>query len=277
MAVEITLNMHRLVQLFTRHCMDGDARRAANWGVGGALVGRLGKWDGGMPYEERVRLFGMLPHARSVVGHFGGGGVGLGREVVERVVCVAYWTGNVLNDGLSDFENARGFFEESLAMQRKVYGEEAAQPDIAVLLNALGNVCLSKCEYEKARGYYEESLATRRKLYGEEAAQPDIAASLNALGNVCIDKGEYEKARGYYEESLAMRRKVHGEEAANPDIATSLHALGIVCLRKGEYEKARGYYEESLAMRRKVHGEEAANPNIAMSLNALGDVFYRRG
>jgi tetratricopeptide (TPR) repeat protein len=237
--------------------MDGDARRAANWGVGGALVGRLGKWEDGMPYEERVRLFGMLPHAKSMVGHFGGGGVGLGGKVVKRVACVAFLTGKVLDDGLSDFENARGYYEESLAMMRKVYGGEAANPDIATSLHALGSVCYGKGEYEKARGYYEESLAMERKVHGGEAANPGIAGSLNSLGNVCYREDDLVDAVRYLKQAWAMQVKTTSE--AHPDAQTMLDNLqGVQSEMKTQAGQAK--MKQYAAARRKQHATAAASP-----------------
>ncbi len=170
---------------------------------------------------------------------------------------------------IADYAGARPYYEQALAIRRKVQGEE--HPKTANCLNNLGGVLQDMGDYEGAREYYEQSLEICRKVLGEE--HPYTATSLNNLGLLLQDMGDYEGARPYYEQSLAIRRKVQGEE--HPDTATSLNNLGLLLQALGDYEGARPYYEQSLAIRRKVLGAE--HPDTATSLNNLGLLLQAMG
>ena len=115
---------------------------------------------------------------------------------------------------------ARPYYEQALAINRKVLGEE--HPDTAQSLNNLGALLRATGDYAAARPYYEQALAIRKKVLGEE--HPDTASSLNNLGALLRATGDYDGARPYYEQALAIRKKVLGEE--HPDTAQSLNNLG---------------------------------------------------
>jgi tetratricopeptide (TPR) repeat protein len=114
---------------------------------------------------------------------------------------------------VSDYEGARSYFQQALAIRQKVLGP--AHPDTAGSLNNLGFLLQAMGDYEGARPYYEGALAIRQKVLGP--AHPDTARSLNNLGALLDTMGDYEGARPYYEGALAINEKVLGP--AHPDTA----------------------------------------------------------
>ena len=62
-------------------------------------------------------------------------------------------------------------FEESLAIRKKMLGEE--HPDVAQSLNNLAALYENQGKYDEAEKMFEESLAIRKKMLGEE--HPDVA------------------------------------------------------------------------------------------------------
>ena len=170
---------------------------------------------------------------------------------------------------IADYISARPYYEQALAINRKVLGEE--HPDTASSLNNLGGLLHSKGDNDSARPYYEQALAIRRKMLGEE--HPDTAGSLNNLGYLLEDMGDSIGARPYYEQALAVYKKVLGEE--HPETATSLNNLGSLLRAMGDFTGARPHYEQALAIRRKMLGEE--HPDTAASLNNLGYLLQGMG
>jgi len=171
---------------------------------------------------------------------------------------------------LGEHEQAREYYEKSLAIVRDIYGEQ--HPDVAISYNNLGTLLSALGEHEQAREYYEKSLAIFRDIYGEQ--HPDIAASYNNLGTLFRDLGEHEQAREYYEKSLAIARDIYGEQ--HPKVATSYGNLGLLLHDLGEHEQAREYYEKSLAIVRDIYGEQhpdiaASYGNLALLLRDLGE------
>jgi tetratricopeptide (TPR) repeat protein len=170
-----------------------------------------------------------------------------------------------LLDELGDKKKAIGYYEQALAIWKKVYGEEHTQ--VAIGLNNLGEAFRILGEAKKAIGYYEQALAIDEKVYGKE--HPDVAIDLNNLGAAYDDLGEKEKAIGYFEQALAIDEKVYGKE--HPKVAIRLNNLGAAYSDLGEKEKAIGYYEQALAIDEKVYGKE--HPNVAIRLNNLGAAY----
>jgi non-specific serine/threonine protein kinase len=161
----------------------------------------------------------------------------------------------------ADFETARAFFEESLAIQRGLGNKRG----IAESLNLLGWAAHAQGDYGAARPPQEESLAISRELGHKHG----IAWSLIHLGQGALEQGEYGAARTLLEEGLAISRELGHKEG----VAGSLEPLGCVAHAQGEYEAARVLFEQSLAVSRELGGKDL----IAWSLNGLGWVAHAEG
>lgn len=160
-----------------------------------------------------------------------------------------------------DYEAARSFYEESLAIKR-ASGDQLA---ISAQLNNLGNLAMDQGDYDMARQYHEESLAIKRGLDDEQG----IAISLGNLGIVAYKQGDYETARAFYEESLVIKRKL----ADKRGISITVGNLGNVLFEQGDYATARTLLEESLALKREL-GDKWG---IAAVLSNLGGVALGEG
>jgi len=200
-----------------------------------------------------------------------------------------------------DYTAARAFYEESLAIFRKLGDKQG----IALSLGNLGNVAYSQGAYATARALFEQGLPELR----ESGNKWGVAGSLNSLGNVAKDQGEYTRASSLYRESLALRRELgdrHGlaytllnlgnvaylqgdyAAARTPfeeclaefrelgdkwGVAGSLNSLGLIALYQGDYATACALLEECLAVFRELGDRRG----VAASLNSLGLVAYRQG
>ncbi|XP_035681468.1 kinesin light chain 1-like [Branchiostoma floridae] len=171
---------------------------------------------------------------------------------------------------VDDDKKAVSYYEQSLQMNRSIYGEDTAHPDIAMSLNNLGNTFADLGDHRKAISYNEQPLKMNRRIYGMDTAHPHIASSLNSLGDAWSDLGDYTKAFSYYEQALQMKRSIYGEDTPHPEIANSFNNLGTACCKIGDHRKAVRYFEQSLQMERSVYGEQTAHPDIGGSLNNLG-------
>jgi tetratricopeptide (TPR) repeat protein len=162
---------------------------------------------------------------------------------------------------IADYAGARPYYEQALAIRRKVLGEE--HPDTILSFNNLGGLLESMGDYSGAWTNYEQVLANQRKTLGEE--HPDTARSLYNLGGLLYSMGDYPSARLYFAQALAIHRKVLGDE--HPDTVRNVNKLGALMQAMGDRPGARAYFEEALAIRRKVLGEKHTDAD--RSLNKL--------
>lgn len=203
------------------------------------------------------------------------------------------------------------FAEESLAIRRKILGEEHidtaismnnyglalhaqgrnthARPLLEQTLkvylrvygdehsftanahNNLGLVLLALNDYATARPHFEKAVTIWTKVLGEEHAS--TATALNNLGMLLQDQGDATGALRYYERALNIRLKVLGREHHNT--ASSLNNLGYLLKQQGNYGAARSYYEQSLEINKKLLGE--FHPNTASSRGNLGLLLRAQG
>ncbi|XP_078663473.1 uncharacterized protein LOC144906773 [Branchiostoma floridae x Branchiostoma belcheri] len=156
---------------------------------------------------------------------------------------------------------------------------EDTAPEVANLLNKLGNACYDLGDFSTASFYYEQSLYCSRKLselYGgnSKAFNGAVAMELHNLAGAMMNLHDYAKAVNYLEESLQIKQSIYGSTAANHDIALTLYNLGIVWRQLGDYRKAINYFEQALQMRESVC---QSHPGIASIHDGLGTTYRRLG
>ena len=104
--------------------------------------------------------------------------------------------------GLGENRKAIGFYEQALAIKRKVFGEEDLE--VASTLNNLGNAWDELGEKRKAIKLFKQALAIYRKTYGEE--HPDIARIFNNLGIAWFALGEERTANRLLASALRIAK-----------------------------------------------------------------------
>jgi tetratricopeptide (TPR) repeat protein len=175
----------------------------------------------------------------------------------------ALYTAGNLADIQGDYEAARAYYTESLAIYRELGDRTgAARP-----LNGLGLVSWGQGDYVTARSFLEESLTIKRQT----ADPSSISISLNNLGLVAHTQGDNAMARTYLEEALGIDRRLKDKDA----IATSLVNLGAVALDDGSYEEARPLLIEALALFTEVgdrHGIADCLENLVDLASHIGSV-----
>ena len=79
----------------------------------------------------------------------------------------------IASTGISHFEKALEYYEQSLAIAREVHN----RADEGAALNSLGGVYTNLAQYEKARAYHEQALTIAREVKNRLAE----AGSLSSL------------------------------------------------------------------------------------------------
>jgi Tfp pilus assembly protein PilF len=136
-------------------------------------------------------------------------------------------TGRLLNHlgiysiGRGEFAEAKAAFEQALAIDKAVYGED--DPTVARDLTNLGFLLKDQGELEKAQKHFERALRINESAYG--ADHPEVATSLNNLGIVLKDQGQQKKKLNWkkHENSSSARWRL----TRRPPVKTIPKSPGI--------------------------------------------------
>ncbi|MBX3052054.1 MAG: tetratricopeptide repeat protein [Caldilineaceae bacterium] len=161
-----------------------------------------------------------------------------------------------------DYPSARGCFEESLQIARRIGAErEIAQ----ALSNLATTICSETADYTSARLLYDESMEIYQKL-GDQYGIAKIVINLGAIEHA---EGKYPAAQAYYEESLEIYRRL----GYRYGMAAALAYLGEVARATDDSAAAKGLLAESLALYR-----DAGNRSgLVESLIGLGEANIQSG
>ncbi len=176
-------------------------------------------------------------------------------------------------------DDARTFFEESLALKRHLVATEPDDTDLlrglSVALNSLGGLARAAGRSNEARAYVEESLAIMRRLVAVEPGRADLQrelfASLNNLGSLADAGGRIGDACSLFDESLALMRRLVATAPERTDLlrdlAAALNNRGNVATVSSRTDEARTYFEEALALMRHLVGAEPRRADLRRDLS----------
>ena len=247
-----------LNQLAAEH---DNMRAALQWALDGDQV------------EAGLRLAGGLYRFWNIRGYMGEGRRWLEQLIAKGGRAAPSWRAKALHSAGSlacvqrDYEPARAFLEEGLALKRTLGDKQS----MALSLNNLGSVAVLQGQHQQAHLFFEESLDIKREL-GDKRG---IAFALSNLAVISTDQGNYEQAEAQLEESLALRRELKD----NHGIAASLTNLGSMAYARGDYVRAQALHEASLSLCRELGDTEyVVNvlSNLGVVLKVLGDLKHAR-
>jgi serine/threonine protein kinase/tetratricopeptide (TPR) repeat protein len=219
--------------------------------------------------------------------------------------------GDIYNE-LGEYARAAVMFEQSLAIRKKLYGNE--HPAVADSLVGMGMVLTNRGKFAEAESKHREALAIWRNLPDYENSEnaawclghlawalegqgkladaevtfrealakiklvrgedvADIAPQLTGLAQVLDKQGKRAEAETTYRNALARAKRQYGND--NLKVAEILGALGFVLDQQGKVAEAETLYREALATEKKLLGNE--HPDVAESLTELGLVLQKQG
>jgi non-specific serine/threonine protein kinase len=136
------------------------------------------------------------------------------------ILCMTLLTQGSIATELGDYDNARAFIDESLALAQK----DGDPFRTAIALNTLGDVARCEQRYEEALAYYEHSAALLRELN----AQRDLASILRNLGHSCLHLGDIERAFTLFRESMTVQQTLRNM----PGIAECLIGFAAIAIQQ---------------------------------------------
>lgn len=231
--------------------------------------------------QNEIRLLEELIEAAQLQFSFGEA-----RKFYDRLIELSPTIEHHLNyarllDSLNDFKIARKYYEKVLQMLRvsAKKNTELYKPDLARILNSLGNLLCSTNDLKQAKARYEEALQICRELAGEnpEIYKPYVAMTLNNLGGLHHQTNDLKQAQSCCEDALKLYQELFEQdpEAYKKDVAMTLNNLGYSLEKTHDLKRAQAYYEDALKLYRELSEQnpEAYKPDVAMVLNNLGGLL----
>jgi predicted ATPase/DNA-binding SARP family transcriptional activator len=163
---------------------------------------------------------------------------------------------------LGDWEAARAFGEESLAIFRELGDVHG----VAQALDGLGTVAqVGFGDHKPALLLFEEAMANYREA-GDSRSEAIIAMD---IGYGLLQQGEYDRAEARFEQSLDALREFEDWNA----VAVCLHNLSLTALYQDRSEAARERIEEAL----RLSTEFGFSRIVAYCLDVLAAIAASRG
>ena len=165
---------------------------------------------------------------------------------------------------MGEYENAREYHEESLAIFRDIGNRKGE----AQSLSNLGPVAQAVGEYENAREYHEESLAIFRDI-GDRQGEANSLVDLGYLSQFGIVAQYDEEELELLLEGLEIARDI----GHRPLIAKSLVSVGVVRAQQSQSQNiAEQNLERALEISKDIHNRKL----IATSLAGLGSLHHEK-
>ncbi len=151
--------------------------------------------------------------------------------------------------------------EAALAIQREV-GNRRVE---GIVLDSLGTLHRRLGRMEEARAHFEAALAIHREV-GNRRFEGN---ALNNLGALHGDLGRMEEARVHFEAAVVIHREVGDRRVEG----IGLGNLGVFNLEQGRLEEAREHFEAALVIHREVGNRRAEG----LVLGNLGAFHHDQG
>ncbi len=214
-------------------------------------------------------------------------------QIDHETVWVHFELGDILLriDGATG--QARAEYELAQELAKKLAAADptsaAAQRDLSVSHNKLGNVQLQLGDTKAALEAYRASLAIDQKLADADPrnaeAQRDLSISHNNLGDVQMQLGDTKAALEAYRKYNEISQKLADADPRNAqaqrDLSVSHIKLGEVQVQLGDTKAALEAYRASLAIREKLADADPRNAqaqrDLLLSLFKHGHAAQKSG
>ena len=148
----------------------------------------------------------------------------------------------LLHRDLSDYQQAKEYFERALSIQLNTLGPDHV--DVARTYHNMGILHCNLGNNQQAKKYCERALSIRLNKLGPDHV--DVARTCHNMGNVHRHLGDNQQAKKYYERALSIQLNKLGPD--HVDVATTYHGMGILHRVLGDNQQAKKYYERALSI-----------------------------
>ena len=180
---------------------------------------------------------------------------------VKRVSCIYHNIG-LLHRHLSDYQQAKEYYERALSIQLNTLGPDHVE--VATTYHNMGTLHCNLGNNQQAKKYCERALSIRLNKLGPDHV--DVAHTYHIMGTLHRHLGDYRQAKKYYLRALSIRlNKVRPDHVT---VARTYHSLGILHRDLGDHQQAKEYYERALSIQLNKLGPD--HVDVARTYHSMG-------
>ncbi|MHC4108880.1 MAG: tetratricopeptide repeat protein, partial [Planctomycetota bacterium] len=160
-------------------------------------------------------------------------------------------------------------FSDALESTRQVHGPH--HPEVAAILNNLGQLYAQQEKLDRAEAAYRESLTIYRETLDPD--HPRLATTLSNLGQLAGIRGDYATAENLFREALVIYRERLGPDHVH--VATLTHNIASCKMNRHDYPGAIAEFQAALDIYHRTLGQD--HPNNAIILQNLARAHEGNG
>ena len=164
----------------------------------------------------------------------------------------------------AQYDYAVQLYQQLLPLREQQAGSES--PEVAEILNTLGDLAHTQADYRSADLLYRRALAIREKVLGRQHAA--TIANIGDLAGILDEQGDLIQAEVLYQETLTLSEQVLGP--FHLDTARVLANVARFYRATGKYEQSKDLYLRALALYADTfdqNGEEGRVGDYSTCLN----------
>jgi len=177
----------------------------------------------------------------------------------------------LLYQAQNKFDKAEPLFQRSLDILESHMEEAGPQPDVAWILNHMGELYNAQGRYPEAETALKRALAMWPELLGPD--HPDVAVCLDSLVRHYRMQRKWPEAEEFASQSVELKERVLGED--DPETLTSLGTLAEIMRLSGQEQGGRDMHRQALVRRDKRRSRLASGEELS-PLADFGDLENSR-
>ena len=187
---------------------------------------------------------------------------------VKRVSCIYHNIG-LLHRHLSDYQQAKEYYERALSIQLNTLGPDHVE--VATTYHNMGTLHCNLGNNQQAKKYCERALSIRLNKLGPDHV--DVANTCHNMGNVHGNLGDNQQAKKCYERALSIQLNKLGPD--HVDVASTCHNMGNVHGNLGDNQQAKKCFERALSIQLNKLGPN--HVNVARTCHSMGNLHLNLG
>jgi tetratricopeptide (TPR) repeat protein len=157
-------------------------------------------------------------------------------------------------------------FKKALCSGRSSVG--AFHPEVASILNRLGNLSCETRDFDGAMTYYQEGLEIEKVTLN----YPHMIITLTNIANIHKLRDNFADALCIFKKAKTVQMDHYGPNSI--DLAETCSSIGLIQYRMKAFGEAFDSYQQALSIRRDFY-EDDFHLDIASTLNSIGLVAFK--